>query len=259
MGIELRDISKRFGKVQALSRVSLSWERGEVVGLVGDNGAGKSTLMKILAGALRPDEGEIVVDGEVRTFGSPVDARNLGIEMLYQDLALFEDPSVVANVFLGREVTTQFGFLSYGAMRGRTREIVGGFPVRSIDVDASVGSLSGGQRQITALARTIGFGGRYIILDEPTSALSPGAAKEVLGTVRGLAAKHIGVIMVTHNLAHCMDVSHRVAVLHLGRLAGIREVAQTSTEEIISLIMRGEPSLEAVSSSNAGGREQTHA
>jgi len=239
MAVVLTNISKRYGSVQALSGVDFAVEHGEVVGLVGDNGAGKSTLMKILAGAVRADEGAIEVDGVRHDFRSPTEARDTGIEMLYQDLALFDDMPVVMNVFLGREVTNGLGFLRYGEMRQRTHEIVEGFSVRKFDVDSPVGRLSGGQRQVSALARTMGFGSRYVILDEPTSALSPSAREEVLEVVRRLAGRDIGVVMVSHDLAHVRQVCDRVAVLHLGRMAGVRQVATTSQQEIVSLIVQG--------------------
>lgn len=238
-GVRMAGISKRFGQVQALLDVDLQVVPGEVVGLVGDNGAGKSTLMKILAGAIKFDEGTITVDGQEHVFSNPNEAHAAGIEMLYQDLALFDDLSVIANVFIGREFTNFAGFLRFSALRKRAREIVDTFSVRRIEVSSPVGTLSGGQRQVSALARTVGFGSRYVILDEPTSALSPSAAEEVLDVVRGLAEKEIGVIMVSHNLNHVISVCDRVAVLHLGRMAGIRTVKDTTQEEIVGLIVKG--------------------
>ncbi|MCK4795047.1 MAG: sugar ABC transporter ATP-binding protein, partial [Desulfobacteraceae bacterium] len=232
--------SKRFGQVQALLDVDLSVIPGEVVGLVGDNGAGKATLMKILAGAIKCDEGTITIDGQEHVFSNPNEAHAAGIEMLYQDLALFDDLSVIANIFVGREVTNFAGFLRFSALRNRASEIVDAFSVRHIDVNSPVGNLSGGQRQVSALARTVGFGSRYVVLDEPTSALSPSAAQEVLDVVRGLAEKGIGVIMVSHNLNHVISVCDRVAVLHLGRMAGIKMVKETTQEEVVSLIVKGE-------------------
>ena len=239
-GVQMAGMSKRFGQVQALQDVDLSVVPGEVVGLVGDNGAGKSTLMKILAGAIKCDEGTITIDGQEHVFSNPNEAHAAGIEMLYQDLALFDDLSVIANIFVGREVTNFAGFLRFSALRNRASEIVDAFSVRHIDVNSPVGNLSGGQRQVSALARTVGFGSRYVVLDEPTSALSPSAAQEVLDVVRGLAEKGIGVIMVSHNLNHVISVCDRVAVLHLGKMAGIKTVKDTTQEEIVALIVKGE-------------------
>ena len=239
MAVDLRSISKSYGAVKAIEDIDLTVERGEVLGLLGDNGAGKSTLMKVLAGATRPDSGEIVVDGESSSFANSTEARAAGIEMLYQDLALFDDMPVVMNMFMGREITNRLGFLRYGEMRRRTKAIVESFSVRSFDVRSPVGRLSGGQRQVSALARTMGFGSRYVILDEPTSALSPSAREEVLGVVRKMAKEGIGVIMVSHDLGHVRQVCDRVAVLHLGTLAGTRRVAETSHQDIVSLIVQG--------------------
>jgi len=238
-GIEMAGISKRYGQVQALINVNMSVKPGEVMGIAGDNGAGKSTLMKVLAGAISSDEGSISIDGEHHAFSSPNDAHLAGIEMLYQDLALFEDMSVMANIFVGREITNAAGFMKFSAIKERASEIVSTFSVRQIDVANPLGSLSGGQRQVSALARTIGFGSKYVILDEPTSALSPSAADEVLDVVRNLAAKGIGVIMISHNLNHIMAVCDRLAVLHLGTVAGVRKITETNQEEIVSLIVKG--------------------
>ena len=239
MAVELRDISKRYGQVQALEDVDFTLERGEIVGLVGDNGAGKSTLMKVLSGAVRPDSGSITVDGRPVSFGNPIEAREAGVEMLYQDLSLVDDLPTVMNVFLGRERTTRFGFLRYGEMRRHTQEIVDGFSIRKFAVTQPVGQLSGGQRQVSAIARSIGFGSRYVILDEPTSALSPNARQEVLAIIRDLAERGIGVVMVSHDLAIVRQICHRIAVLHLGRLAGVRDIGQTTQQEIVSLIVDG--------------------
>ena len=239
MSVVLKGISKSYGSVKAIEDIDMDVEAGEVIGLVGDNGAGKSTLMKILAGATRPNAGTITVDGTQHVFSSSADARDAGIEMMYQDLALFDDMPVVMNVFMGREITNSLGFLKYGEMLRRARAIVGGFSVRPFDVRNPVGELSGGQRQVSAIARTIAFGSRYVILDEPTSALSPSARDEVLDIVRDLAARGIGVIMVSHDLGHIRKVCDRVAILHLGRMAGVRDISDTSQDEIISLIVDG--------------------
>ena len=238
-GVQLSGIHKSFGHVQALIDVDLSIDPGEVVGLVGDNGAGKSTLMKILAGAIKCDEGTITIDGQEHILANPDDAHAAGIEMLYQDLSLFDDLSVTANIFLGREITNFAGFLKFSDLRKQASEIVDAFSVRHIDVNDPVGNLSGGQRQVCALARTVGFGSHYIVLDEPTSALSPSAAKEVLDVVKRLARKNIGVIMVSHNLNHVISVCDRVVVLHLGKIAGTKKVKDTTQEEIIGMIVNG--------------------
>ncbi|NNU79884.1 sugar ABC transporter ATP-binding protein [Halovulum dunhuangense] len=239
MSVVLKNITKSYGSVKAIENIDLEIHPGEVIGLLGDNGAGKSTLMKVLAGAVRPNEGTIEVDGVDYVFEGSSDARAAGIEMLYQDLALFDDLPVVMNVFIGREITNRFGFLRYGEMRRRAMDIVNGFSVRKFDVRNPVGNLSGGQRQVSAITRTMAFGSRYIILDEPTSALSPSARDEVLAIVRDLASRGIGVVMVSHDLGHVRQVCDRVAILHLGTMAGVRDMATTSQDEIISLIVDG--------------------
>ncbi|SDX12016.1 ATP-binding cassette domain-containing protein [Roseicitreum antarcticum] len=239
MSVVLRGISKSYGAIRAIENIDLTVEAGEVIGLLGDNGAGKSTLMKVLAGAVTPNAGTIEVDGAAHVFRNSSDASAAGIAMLYQDLALFDDMPVVHNIFLGREMTNALGFLKYGAMRVRAQQIVNGFSVRPFDVRTPAGHLSGGQRQVSALARTTAFGSRYIILDEPTSALSPSARDEVLGIVRDLADSGIGIVMVSHDLGHVRKVCDRVAILHLGNLVGVRDMATTTQDEIISLIVQG--------------------
>lgn len=239
MSVVLRGISKSYGAVKAIEGIDLDVHPGEVVGLLGDNGAGKSTLMKVLAGATRPDTGTIEVDGVQHDFHNSLQARDAGVAMLYQDLALFDDMPVVHNIFMGREETNRFGFMKWGAMRRRAQEIVNGFSVRPFDVRNPSGELSGGQRQVAALARTIAFGSRYIILDEPTSALSPSARDEVLVIVRELAEQGIGLVMVSHDISQVQKVCDRVAILHLGSMAGTREVAKTTQHEIINLIVQG--------------------
>lgn len=237
MQVELIDVSKSFGSVQALKNATLSVSSGEVVALVGDNGAGKSTLMKILAGALRPDSGTIKIDGSEVQFSNPAHARALGIEMLYQDLALFEELNVTANIFIGREITWLGGFLNFGEMHRVTKGVVDKFSIRKIDIRTDVGKLSGGQRQVTALARTVGFGSRIVILDEPTSALSPSAAEEVIGIVKNLAKQSIGVVMISHNLAHVMEASDRIVVLRLGEVVGNLNVNDCTPEQVVGLMV----------------------
>ena len=241
MHIELEAIKKRFGSVQAIRHADLSVRSGEVVGLVGDNGAGKSTLMKILAGCIPPDEGTIRLDGREVHFSGPTAARDLGIEMLYQDLALFERLDISNNVFVGREVTRFGGFLKFGVMRQQTKSIVDGFSVRSVNASDEVYKLSGGQRQVAALARTIAFGSQIVILDEPTSALSPGAAEEVLGLIDDLTHKNIGVVMISHNLDHIMRVCHRVVVMRLGHTVGNLIAGNYDRTDVVSLMVGSVP------------------
>jgi ABC-type sugar transport system ATPase subunit len=229
MRVELTEISKSFGSVQALKDATLSVSSGEVVALVGDNGAGKSTLMKILAGALRPDGGSSRSTAR-RPASRPLPMPDLGIEMLYQDLALFDELNVTANVYLGREVVWApwffGGFLNFGDMRRKTKEIVDRFSIRQIGIHAEVGQAVGRPASGDgARARTVGFGSQIAILDEPTSALSPSAADEILEVVKNLARQGIGVVMISHNLAHVMEAcpSHRGPPSRRGRRGPRRE------------------------------------
>jgi len=237
MEVNLQGLCKSFESVEAVRDVTLTIRSGEVLALMGDNGAGKSTLIKMLSGAIPVDRGQIVVDDVPKVFASPSDARDLGIETLYQDLGLFDRLDVACNFFMGRELVTIGGFLRTDAMRERARDIVSKFSVRDIPVDQSVIHLSGGQRQITAVSRTVGFGSRLVILDEPTAALSPTAASEVIATIERLKADGIGVIFITHNLAHAFAIADRIAVMYLGRLAGERRPADVQEKDIVALIV----------------------
>ena len=237
MTIEMRGISKSYGAVEALKDVDFTATRGEVMAIFGDNGAGKSTLIKILSGSIEPTAGTITIDGVARNFSSPIAAREAGIGTLYQDLAVFDQLDVTMNFFIGREKTKFGGFMAFGKMQRRTLELVRKFSVRNIDIHAPLEDLSGGQRQIVAITRATGFGSDYIILDEPTSALSPSAALEVLDVVRQLADSGIGVIIITLNVAQGLAVADKATVLRLGAVAGVIDAKSTSTEEVVSLIV----------------------
>lgn len=237
MSVEMRGINKSYGAVVALKNVDFTARPAEVMAILGDNGAGKSTLIKILSGAVGPTSGTIAVDGREVNFSKPSDARESGIGTLYQDLAIFDGLNVTMNFFIGREEVGFGGFLNYPQMQRRAHELVSRYSVRNIDIHSPVQGLSGGQRQIVALARTVGFGGRFVILDEPTSALSPSAALEVLDVVRRLRDQGIGVIVITHNISQAMKVADHITVLRLGEIAGVREVSKTSEEEVVGLIV----------------------
>lgn len=237
MSIVMRDIKKSYGAVEALRGVDFHARRGEVMAILGDNGAGKSTLIKILSGAIEPTSGTMTVDDQEVKFSKPNDARDAGIGTLYQDLALFDGLSVTMNFYIGREATKGFGFLDYAPMQRHASELINKYSVRNMDINNAVGGLSGGQRQIVALARTVGFGGNYVILDEPTSALSPAAAQEVLEIVRQMRDQGVGVIIITHNIVQAMSVADELTVLRLGDVAGVRKVSETSEEQIVSLLV----------------------
>jgi D-xylose transport system ATP-binding protein len=222
--LRLRAMSKRFGAVEALSAVDLEVRAGEVVALVGDNGAGKSTLIKAVAGVVPADDGEIQFDGQAVRIHSPHDSAELGIAFVYQDLALCDNLDVVDNLFLGRERTRGpvHGVpLDEITMEQRARELLDSLAVRTLrSVRAEVGMLSGGQRQTVAIARAMLGEPRLVVLDEPTAALGVAQTEQVLGLVRRLRERGLGVILVSHNLGDVFQVADRIVVLRLGRNAG---------------------------------------
>ena len=219
--VEMRNIKKSFGGVQALRGVDLVLHHNEVLGLVGDNAAGKSTLMKVLSGAYIPDEGDILIEGTKVNISNPWDARHLGIEMVYQDLALANNLDVAANVFLGRElVSTKLGPISvmdkYG-MEMETQRLLDRLKIDISSVRANVERLSGGQRQAIAIARATAFDAKVTIMDEPTAALSVAAISKVLDLVRELRAQGNSIIVISHRLEDIYHVSDRMMVLRQGR------------------------------------------
>lgn len=234
--LDVSDVSKRFGGVQALADVSFSIQPGEVLGLMGDNGAGKSTLMKMIAGVHRPDTGHLSLRGEQITLRNPRDAAELGIAVVYQDLALVDTRDVAANVYLGRELT-RFGFLQKRKMRAEAREVIDSLGIRIKSVRSTVAGMSGGQRQCVAIARAVHQGGDLVLLDEPTAALGPEQQANVLDLIRRLQSRGTTVIVVSHNIEHVMAVCDRVVVMRGGRVAGVRVVAETTAADVIHLIM----------------------
>jgi len=219
--VEMRNITKHFGAVQALRGVDLMLRHNEVVGLVGDNAAGKSTLMKVLSGAYIPDGGDILIEGNKTEFASPMDARRQGIEMVYQDFALANNLDVAANVFLGREaVTTQvgpIGIMNARYMEQEAQQLLNRLKIDIASVRLKVERLSGGQRQSVAIARATAFNAKVIIMDEPTAALSVAAIDKVLGLVRELKAQGASIIIISHRLEDIYQVSDRMIVLRQGR------------------------------------------
>ena len=219
--VEMRNIKKNFAAVQALRGVDLVLHHGEVLGLVGDNAAGKSTLMKVLSGAYIPEEGEILIEGKNAHMSDPLDARRLGIEMVYQDLALANNLDVTANVFLGREaVSTKLG--PFSVMDGRQMEqeaqrLLNRLKIAIPSVRLLVERLSGGQRQAVAIARATAFNSKVIIMDEPTAALSVAAITQVLDLVRELKAQGASIIIISHRLEDVHSVSDRLIVMRQGR------------------------------------------
>lgn len=230
---------KRFGGVTALSGVSIEVRAGEVAAVVGDNGAGKSTLMKCVAGAMRPDGGTIEVCGSEVHFRDPREAREVGIEVVYQELALADDLDVSANLFLGREITRRVGplrILDKRAMHSKAREIIEGFGVNLPSIKVNVRALSGGQRQGVAIGRAVSWGTRLVVMDEPTAALGVRETARIESVIQNLAAQGISVILVSHNLEQVFRASHRIYVLRRGHLVGTRRTAETNGDEIVALI-----------------------
>ncbi|WP_433858686.1 ATP-binding cassette domain-containing protein [Streptomyces kronopolitis] len=233
--LALRGISKRFGAVQALTDVTLEIHPGEVVALVGDNGAGKSTLVKTISGVHPVDDGTIEWEGGAVRIGKPHDAQELGVATVYQDLALCDNLDVVANLFLGNEIRTA-GVLDEIAMEKRAKELLDTLSIRIPSVRIPVAALSGGQRQVVAIARALIGDPKVVILDEPTAALGVEQTAQVLDLVERLRERGLGVILISHNMADVQAVADRVAVLRLGRNNGVFDVEGTSHEEIIAAI-----------------------
>ena len=233
--LQLRGISKRFGAVQALTDVDFEVRQGEVVGLVGDNGAGKSTLIKVIAGVEPGDGGVIQFEGREVTISRPLDAQALGIATVYQDLALCDNLDVVANLFLGRE-DVRSGVLDEVVMERRAGELLRSLAAKIPSVRIPVASLSGGQRQTVAIARSLVGEPKVVILDEPTAALGVAQTAQVLELIERLKERGHAVILITHNLADANAVCDRIVVLRLGRNAGDYRVGEVSQEDIVAAI-----------------------
>jgi len=240
--LELRDITKSFGSVQALSDVDFEVRSGEVMALVGDNGAGKSTLIKTVAGIHAADHGEILFDGQPVHISSPKDAAKLGIEVVYQDLALCDNLDVVQNMYLGREAHDALQRLQEAVMEQKTSETLRSLRVTTIrSIRQSVATLSGGQRQSVAVARAVMWNSKVVILDEPTAALGVAQTEQVLTLVKRLAEQGLGVVLISHNLHDIFEVAARITVLRLGRNAGLYEREKTNQQEVVHAITAGAP------------------
>jgi len=251
--LEIRGLSKTFGSVQALTEVDFEVRAGEVMALVGDNGAGKSTLIKCIAGIHGYDSGEIVFDGQPVTIHGPKDAARLGIEVVYQDLALCDNLDVVQNMYLGREERDWLFRLKEPLMEQRTTETLRGLAVTTIrSIRQPVASLSGGQRQSVAVAKAVQWNSRLVILDEPTAALGVAQTRQVLELVKRLAEQGLAVILVSHNLHDIFEVATRITVLRLGRDVGVYDRATTTQQEVVSAITAGIPTKVAGMAETAG-------
>ncbi len=232
--LELENIVKNFGAIQALTGVSLKLEAGEVVGLVGDNGAGKSTLVKIIAGNFPASEGTMRISGDVVQLHSPADARRHGIEIVYQDLALADNLTAAANIYLGRE-KTRFGLLDYNGMYKRAAELFGELKSETRPRDV-VRRMSGGQRQAVAIARTRLSDPKIVLMDEPTAAISVRQVAEVLNLIRRLKEQGMVVVLISHRIPDIFAVCDRLVVLRRGRKVADKRIADSSPEEVTGLI-----------------------
>ena len=242
--LSTRNITKRFGGLLALNNVNLELYKGEIVALVGDNGAGKSTLIKIISGALVPDEGEIFINGEKVRFETPLDAKKMGIETVYQNLALVNSLDVANNLFLGKEkVISLFGnsfrILKHKEMERSARQILENLGINIPNIRERVRVLSGGQRQCIAVARAATFGKNIVLLDEPTAALGVKEARHVLDITLKLKEHGISIIIITHNLEHAFMVADRFFVIRLGEKVGEKYKKDTNVNEIVNMITGG--------------------
>jgi ABC-type sugar transport system ATPase subunit len=239
--VEMKGISKRFGGIHALRSVDLELRRGEIMGIVGDNGAGKSTLMKILSGAYVPDEGAIIVDGHTAHIRNPQDAFRLGIGMIYQDLALFNNLDVARNIFVGRECHRgPFGLLlDKRSMYQKAAALIKELRVDIQSPRLSVARMSGGQRQMVACARAIAFESKILIMDEPTAALGVTEAGKLLALIRSLSERGLSILLITQRIPDILAIADRVFVLKGGQRQGILDVSQVTLDDVVTMIVRG--------------------
>jgi simple sugar transport system ATP-binding protein len=238
------NLSKHFGGLVAVDQVSLEVRAGEVVGLLGDNGAGKSTLIKMLSGVYAPDGGRLILNGREVSFASPHDARDAGIETIYQDLALCENLDAAANIFLGREPVRRTLLVLRAVDRRRmleeSRRILAQLDIRIPGLSRPIRMMSGGQRQAVAIARAVYWNARLLIMDEPTAALGVPEQRKVLALVRTLRDRGVGTIIISHNLQDVLEVADRVVVLRRGRAVGERRVSETGTADLLGLMLGAE-------------------
>ena len=237
--LQVKGVSKRFGALQALSNISFEVGRGEVLALLGDNGAGKSTMIKIISGSHQPDDGELLFDGKRVQVHNPHEAKDLGIETVYQDLSLCPNMDVVANFFMGRELTRNFlGFkvLREKEMEDFTRQSLADIGSNIPDLRKRVEYLSGGQRQAIELARFVAWGGKLVMLDEPFAALGVEQTKRGLQLIETVRKKGISIIVITHNIAHAFQVADRIIVFRQGQVVGIKNRKATNPDEVVNLI-----------------------
>ncbi len=249
--VEMRDIQVSFGGVRAVRGVTVDLYPGEVVGLVGGNGAGKTTLMRTLSGARPPDAGQILVNGHPVTIANPRDAKALGIETIYQTLALADNLDAPANCFLGRELTGA-GTLNDAAMESETRKVIGRLNPNFKNFKTPVLRLSGGQRQAVAIARAIEFNARALIMDEPTAALGPAETAQVHALIKQLKSEGIGIFLVSHDIHDVFDLSERISVMYHGSLVGTVKKDEVTVDQVLGMIILGKPPTKLTSQELAG-------
>ncbi|MEX0667668.1 MAG: ATP-binding cassette domain-containing protein [Acidimicrobiia bacterium] len=237
--VEMRNMNVSFGGVHAVDDMTMDLYAGEIHALLGGNGAGKSTLIKTLSGAQKADSGEILVGGTPVTINSPRDAKALGIETIYQTLALADNIDAPGNVFLGRELTTRIGTLNNSAMEDATRKVMKRLNPNFHNFSTPVNSLSGGQRQSVAIARAVHFDARVLIMDEPTAALGPAETEQVRALIRQLKEEGIGIVMISHDIHDVFDLADRITVMLQGKLVGTVEKADVTMDEVLAMIIIG--------------------
>jgi D-xylose transport system ATP-binding protein len=251
----MRNIYVSFGGVHAVENCTIDLHAGEVVGLVGGNGAGKSTLMKVLSGAYHRDAGEVLIGGKPVAINNPRDAKALGIETIYQTLALADNVDAPANMFLGRELMTAWKTLDDVAMEAATRKVMGRLNPNFKGFKTPVKALSGGQRQSVAIARAIHFNARILIMDEPTAALGPAETAQVRDLIHQLKKEGIGIFLISHEIRDVFDLADRIAVMKNARMVGTVNKDDVSVDEVLGMIIGGTlPSRAKVSNAYAEAR-----
>jgi ABC-type sugar transport system ATPase subunit len=239
--LEVRNLTKRFGGLTAVDNVNMKVYPGEAVGLLGDNGAGKSTLIKMISGVYQPTEGQIFYQGKEVAIHSPMDALNIGIETIYQDLALAENLNVYSNIFLGREKRKKFlgavQVLDHEYMHQESRKVLNRLDIKIPSLKNKISTLSGGQRQAVAISRSIYWDARLLIMDEPTAALGVAEQKKVLDLVTTLKSQGVPILIISHQMHDVFSVTDRVVVMRRGKKAGERRITDTSPDEVVGLIV----------------------
>ncbi len=235
--VEMKDISLAFGGLKAVDDASIDLYPGEVVGLLGHNGAGKSCLIKVLSGAYQRDAGRIYINGEEATINNPRDAKQYGIETVYQALALADNVDAASNLYLGRELLTRWGTLDDASMEAEARKVMGRLNPNFRRFKEPVTALSGGQRQSVAIARAIHFNARILIMDEPTAALGPAETAQVGELVKQLKAEGIGIFLISHDIHDVFDLADRVTVMKNGQIVGSGRVQDVTKDEVLGMII----------------------